>query len=343
MTNRAPLQEVKAEYPAPANAAPYNSKEDAVLPEGLDKTDPPIDDISFGLSVLELEKSKEAVDIPASGSKDKPVKDEPASSLDSHKTLAAGHPVVKLNEEEICLKLFSPLDAVPARRKLQSVLTEHPAVKIPIHQHTFNWLQGHVKENTLKNVFDIVEEVGNICPRLTPRVEAALHVNVPENVTEGMYQCIIDAFLMGVIGTAQEYVPIPVKLNRNAKDPSMTRGTSRPNFFMMFDDQLVFKGEEKKDGYVRQNVKQLTQKMKPGSVGKNGKLRYIIGYATAGSRILFECIYGDNLMSECSKILDLEYIADRVTLILILVNVMRVSRALYKSMFDDYLFALLFV
>ncbi|KAJ2454938.1 hypothetical protein EV183_001199 [Coemansia sp. RSA 2336] len=346
----------------------YNRK-DSVPTDGQNVTDQPLDNISCELSGLELAKSKEAVDIPAGGSKDKPTEDkagssvasskpieaenalakskeavdipaggskgkpaedEAASSLDSNNTFAAEHSVVKFNEEEMCQKLFSPPDAVPNRETLQSVLTENPAVKIPIHQHTFNWLQKHVEEKVLKGIFDIVEEVGNICPKLTPRVEAALHVNVPKNVTGCMYQYVIDAFLMGVIGTAQEYASIPVKLNRNAKDPSMTQGTSRPNFFMMFEDQLVFKGEEKRRGFVEQNAKQLIKTMKPGSVGKDGKLEYMVGYATSGSQILFECIYGDDLMSECSKVLDLKRIADRVTLILVLVNVMRVSRALYN-------------
>ncbi|KAJ1740039.1 hypothetical protein LPJ78_003624 [Coemansia sp. RSA 989] len=284
-----------------------------------------LDAISRKLSQLALHKPEEAIEIPASSSKDKSVETKAASSVDSDKTLTARYPIVECKEKEMCRKLFSPLKAVPNRETLQSVLTANPVVKIPIHQHTFSWLQEHVEEDKLKGVFDIVEEVGNICPKLTPRVEAALHVNVPRDVTEGMQQCALDAFLMGVIGTAQEYIAISTKVDRNANELSMTKFMCRPDYLLMFNGQLVFKGEEKKSGDARNIALELTEKMIPGSVGKDGKLEYMIGYATAGSSILFECIYGDEKMSECSQILDIERVADRVTLILILINVMRVS------------------
>ncbi|KAJ2649341.1 hypothetical protein IWW40_003188 [Coemansia sp. RSA 1250] len=280
-----------------------------------------LDAISRKLSQLALHKPEEAIEIPASSSKDKSVETKAASSVDSDKTLIARYPIVECKEKEMCRKLFSPLKAVPNRETLQSVLTANPVVKIPIHQHTFSWLQEHVEEDKLKGVFDIVEEVGNICPKLTPRVEAALHVNVPRDVTEGMQQCALDAFLMGVIGTAQEYIAISTKVDRNANELSMTKFMCRPDYLLMFNGQLVFKGEEKKSGDARNIALELTEKMIPGSVGKDGKLEYMIGYATAGSSILFECIYGDEKMSECSQILDIERVADRVTLILILINV----------------------
>ncbi|KAJ2672196.1 hypothetical protein IWW42_002922 [Coemansia sp. RSA 1085] len=300
-----------------------------------------LDAISRKLSQLALHKPEEAIEIPASSSKDKSVETKAASSVDSDKTLTARYPIVECKEKEMCRKLFSPLKAVPNRETLQSVLTANPVVKIPIHQHTFSWLQEHVEEDKLKGVFDIVEEVGNICPKLTPRVEAALHVNVPRDVTEGMQQCALDAFLMGVIGTAQEYIAISTKVDRNANELSMTKFMCRPDYLLMFNGQLVFKGEEKKSGDARNIALELTEKMIPGSVGKDGKLEYMIGYATAGSSILFECIYGDEKMSECSQILDIERVADRVTLILILINVMRVSRILYNSRYGNYLYDLL--
>ncbi|KAJ2454936.1 hypothetical protein EV183_001197 [Coemansia sp. RSA 2336] len=299
-----------------------------------------LDAISRKLSQLALHKPEEAIDIPSSSSKGKPVEAKASSSVDSNKTLVARYPVVESREKERCRKLFSPLKAVPNRDILQSVLTENPVVKIPIHQHTFNWLKEHVEEEKLKSIFDIVEKVGNICPKLTPRVEAALHVNVPRDVTEGMQQCALDAFLMGVIGTAQEHVTLSTKVDRNANELSMTKFMCRPDYLLMFNGQLVFKGEEKKSGDVRNIALELTEKMIPGSVGKDGKLEYMIGYATAGSSILFECIYGDEKMSECSEILDIERVADRVTLILILINVMRVSRILYYSRHGDYLYDL---
>ncbi|KAJ2852665.1 hypothetical protein IWW36_000022 [Coemansia brasiliensis] len=291
-----------------------------------------LDAISRKLSQLALHKPEEAIDIATSKHKGKPAAAEASSSVDSGKTLVPRYyPTVDSKEKEMCRKLFSPLSAVPSWKTLQSVLIENPMVRIPIHRHTYDWLQTHVEDAVLKDIFDIVEEVGNICPKLTPRVEAALHVNVPSNVTEGMQQCALDTFLMGIIGTAQEYVTIYTKVDRNANELSMTKNMCRPDYLLMLNGQLVFKGEEKKSGDVRNIALELTEKMIPGSVGKDGKLDFLLGYATAGSNILFECIYGDDQMSECSEILNIERVADRVTLIVILVNVMRVARSLYNS------------
>ncbi|KAJ1775760.1 hypothetical protein LPJ62_006819 [Coemansia sp. RSA 2167] len=111
----------------------------------------------------------------------------------------------------------------------------------------------------------------------------------------------------------------------------MTKSKCRPDYLLMLNGQLVFKGEEKKAGDVRNIALELVDKMIPGSVGKDGKLEYLLGYATAGSRVLFECIYGDGKMSECSDILNLERVADRVSLLVIMINVVRVACALYNA------------
>ncbi|KAJ1736266.1 hypothetical protein LPJ61_000050 [Coemansia biformis] len=239
--------------------------------------------------------------------------------------------IVKPQEKDMCLEMFAPLQAVPGREDLGRVLLETPKVKIPIHFSVYEWLQGQVEEHVLDEVFSIVEEVGNVCPRLTPRVETALQVQVTGGVTESMQQSVLDTFLASILGTATEHMGLDTKIDRNANETSMTSARHRPGYILMINGLLVFKGEEKASGKVRTSAKQLVDKMLPGSVGKNGKLDYLLGYATAGSRILFECIYGDDEMSECSDILNLERVSDRVTLLVILINAMRVARTLYDD------------
>ncbi|KAJ2824602.1 hypothetical protein IWW50_003258 [Coemansia erecta] len=297
-----------------------------------------LDAISRKLSQLALHRIEEEEEEPAEHAisipKNKKRADiaEAGSSVDSEKTLAEPkYRVVESREKEVCAALFSPLNTIPNRKKLQAVLLQKPEVKIPIHHSTYMWLQAHVENDRLKDVFEIVEEVGNICPKLTPRIETALQVKVASDVTEGMQQCFIDTFLMGVIGTAQECLELDAKIDRNANELSMTKAMCRPDYLLMLNGQLVFKGEEKKAGDVRHIALELVDKMIPGSVGKDGKLDYLLGYATAGTRVLFECIYGDGEMSECSDILNLERIADRVSLIVILINAMRVACALYNA------------
>ncbi|KAJ1831904.1 hypothetical protein LPJ63_003940 [Coemansia sp. RSA 2711] len=295
-----------------------------------------LDAISRKLSQLALHKAedeiiKAGVLTPIVSGQNKDLTDV-TSSVDSDRTLAEPlYQVVEPQEKDMCTKLFSPLESIPDRRKLQAVLLQPPQVKIPIHHSTYGWLKTHVEDERLQDIFDIVEVVGNLCPKLTPRVETALQVKVATDVTEGMQQCFLDTFLLGIIGTAQEYLELDAKVDRNANELSMTQTKSRPDYLLMLNGLLVFKGEEKKAGDVRHIALELIDKMIPGSVGKDGKLDYLLGYATAGSRVLFECIHGDGKMSECSDILNLERVADRVTLIVILLNVVRVACALYNA------------
>ncbi|ORX68167.1 hypothetical protein DL89DRAFT_294100 [Linderina pennispora] len=187
---------------------------------------------------------------------------------------------------------------------------------------------NNIDEGLLEQTFCIVEETGNICPTLTPRVESALLVKVDNGGTESMQQHGLDVFLMGVIGTARDHLPVDVAIDRNASEASMTKQVNRPDYLCSINGQLVFKGEEKKRGDVRTIARELIDKMLPGVVGKNGRLAYLFGYATAGTRVLFECIYDDMKMHECSDILDLAKLRDRITMIMILVNIIRISRAM---------------
>ncbi|KAJ2782669.1 hypothetical protein H4R18_002147 [Coemansia javaensis] len=239
--------------------------------------------------------------------------------------------IVASQEKEVCQALFSPLDAVPSHADLTQELLKTPVVKIPIHHHVHEWLKKHVEADVVDSMFSIVEQVGNICPKLTPRVEAALQVRVASEGTESMQQSALDPFLMGIHGTATEYASFETRIDRNANETSTTKYRCRPDYLLLINGQLVFKGEEKRAGDVREIAEELISKNREEIIGKNNKIDYILGYATAGSRVLFECIYSHNEMLECSDILNLERIPDRVKMLTILINAMRVSYALYNT------------
>ncbi|KAJ2708446.1 hypothetical protein H4R19_004741 [Coemansia spiralis] len=242
---------------------------------------------------------------------------------------------VQSREKEVCAELFAALKAVPDRESLAKVLLEKPAVPIPIHRNTYEWLLGEVGSDAIKGMFTFVEDVGNMCPKLTPRLEAALQVSVAPETTEAMQQSVLDPFLSAIVGTASEYMNLDTRIDRNANEKSMTKGRDRPDYFLAISGLLVFKGEEKRAGDVKEIALELTKKMIPGLLGKGGKLEYLLGYATAGQRILFECVYGDKKMSECSPTLNLTRVSDRITLLVILVNVVRVACTLYNSKHDQ--------
>ncbi|KAJ1902001.1 hypothetical protein LPJ66_000325 [Kickxella alabastrina] len=255
-------------------------------------------------------------------------------SVGSNKSLfATSYTIAESKESEMCTSLFAPLNVVPTLSELRKALKANFLVKIPIHHYIYSMLkQKGVSEEVLSENFCIVEEVGNICPTLTPRVEAALAVGNAGKGTEAMQQQVVDVFLMGIMGTAQDHLKMDIRFDRNASEESLTVLEKRPDFLMIIDDQLVFKGEEKKTGNVRTIARELTEKMKKGSVGKkDSAIEYLLCYATAGSRVLFECIHDDNAMMECSNVIDLVRIPDRVSMLLILVNVIRIARALLNA------------
>ncbi|KAI8324851.1 hypothetical protein GQ54DRAFT_302298 [Martensiomyces pterosporus] len=304
-----------------------------------EKTALNIEDIASQLSSLSEQISKLTLDAAGASPPQSPPAsaipfpryraraDSVSSSADSAKTLDSLFPRSVSREKEICSKLFAPLDAVPEPEELKERLLEELATPIPIHLHIYNMLKGEVDQRVLDKTFCIVEDTGNICPSLTPRVESALQVRNANVGTESMQQHVLDVFLMGIMATAQDHLPTDIKIDRNAKDDTMTIRRQRPDYLLHLNGQLVFKGEEKKEGDVRIIARELTDKMMPGSVGKGNKAKYLLCYATAGSRVLLECIHSENEMLECSEIIDLAKMRDRVAMVISLVNVMRIVRA----------------
>ncbi|KAJ1668371.1 hypothetical protein IW140_000198 [Coemansia sp. RSA 1813] len=284
--------------------------------------------------------SRLGIDNKGKGNKDHPVIQSDSatsidnvnasSSYDSDKTITLA-PLNEERESDICEQLFKPAETVPKPDDLRKALLNEPAVRIPIHQYVYDKLKDDVAVPELEKYFSIVEQVGNIAPQFTPRIETALLVNNVNVGTESMQQHVMDAFLMGVIGTAQEHLTMDVMIDRNAAEPSMTLPQSRPDYLLIFNGLLVFKGEEKKGGNIRHIALELTEKMISGAVGKKGKLEYLLGYATAGSRVLFECIYEGNQMVECTDIINLTKPSDRVTMLIVLINVVRIAHALYLA------------
>ncbi|KAJ2848072.1 hypothetical protein GGI22_005812, partial [Coemansia erecta] len=118
-----------------------------------------------------------------------------SSSYGSDKTVV----LVPLREEReggICEQLFKPAGYVPKLKDLRKALLNEPAARIPIHQYVYDRLKEDVAVSELDKYFSIVEQVGNIAPQLTPRVETALLVNNVNVGTESMQQHVMDAFLM---------------------------------------------------------------------------------------------------------------------------------------------------
>ncbi|KAJ2754972.1 hypothetical protein GGI19_002021 [Coemansia pectinata] len=293
-----------------------------------------LEDISKQLSLLTVGQSPPTslpITIPTGkSSKDKVAEEAVTASFDSGKTLLDEPPLYPISdsrEKDICRLIFAPTSIVPKPKDLRARLRDNLSAPIPIHHFIYNLLKPVVDADILETNFCIAEEVGNICPTLTPCVERALMINNVNVGTESMQQHVLDAFLMGIIGTAQDHLATNIKIDRNATESSMTRQQCRPDYLLTMNGQLVFKGEEKKGGDIRHIAQELTDKMIPGSVGKTGKLDYLLGYATSGSRVLFECIYNDHAMLECSNIIDLIKLPDRVTMVIMLVNVVRIAHA----------------
>ncbi|KAJ2559302.1 hypothetical protein EV175_000412 [Coemansia sp. RSA 1933] len=143
-----------------------------------------------------------------------------SSSYGSDKTIAP-IPLKEDRESDICEQLFKSVESVPKLAALRKALLKEPAVSIPIHQDVYDRVKKDVDVAELERYFSIVENVGSVTPQLTPRVETALLINNVNVGTESMQQHVMDAFLMGIIGKAQEYTTMELMADRNAAEPSM--------------------------------------------------------------------------------------------------------------------------
>ncbi|KAJ2746994.1 hypothetical protein GGI20_000890 [Coemansia sp. BCRC 34301] len=292
-----------------------------------------LEDISKQLSLLtvgQLSSLSLLVPILINPKKSSETGSDIVASFDSERTVHGEPPLYPISnslERDICRTIFAPTATVPKPKELKVRLHDSLVTRIPIHHYVYNLLKPVVDANVLVANFSIAEEVGNICPTLTPCVERALMITNVNVGTESMQQHVLDAFLMGIIGTAQDHLASNIKIDRNSAESSMTLPQCRPDYLLTMNGQLVFKGEEKKGGDIRRIAEELTDKMIPGSVGKTGRLDYLLGYATSGSQVLFECIYDNHTMLECSDIIDLAKLPDRVTMVIMLVNVVRIVGA----------------
>ncbi|PVU90837.1 hypothetical protein BB561_004693 [Smittium simulii] len=262
---------------------------------------------------------------------------------------------------EFCQKLYAPVDKIPEISLLKQALVGELPAKIPIRKFIVNELlkKSKLGSNVLSvnfdKIFTIVSEEqysldssesklkekslnpatnSNDCNNVSLRFEAALTTASIGNLegTEAFLQYTLDTILHAVFGTATTFASLPLRYDRNKIDTSLTKSGKRPDFLCWYNDLLVFKGEEKKCGNVRNIALELTDKMQPNKIGKlKGQIPFLLCYATAGSNILFVAINQANQMLECSQVLDMNSIADRVTILLILVNTMRIAQKIAQK------------
>ncbi|KAJ2603084.1 hypothetical protein GGF39_000403 [Coemansia sp. RSA 1721] len=324
----------EVENKLPENKKTTNKSSSVVLQSGLvQNVMQQLDAISSKLSQLALDKIGHSSSSDDQSQNKNGTTPSPRHSVDSESTLTSVYPIVESKEQEICKKMFAPVSVLPKPDELKERLLDNLEEPIPIHYAIYAKLEKCVSKDILQKNFSIVEQTGNICPTLTPRAETALLVSIVGKGTEMMQQHVLDAFLMAIFCTAQtECTDSDMIIDRNAAEPSATQQGSRPDFLFTINGQLVFKGEEKRRGNVRKIALELSDKMIPGCVGKpDSPLKYLLGYATAGSRVIFECIHDDAKMQECSNIINLEKLSDRVTMIITMVNILRISRALVQT------------
>ncbi|KAJ2821765.1 hypothetical protein FBU31_004801, partial [Coemansia sp. 'formosensis'] len=134
-----------------------------------------LEDISKQLSLLAVGQSPPSslpIAIPAGKSAKGKIADEVvAASFDSDKTLSDElplYPITDSHEKDICRLIFAPTSTVPKPKDLRARLRDNLSAPIPIHHFVYNLLKPVVDADVLDANFCIAEEVGNICPTLTP-------------------------------------------------------------------------------------------------------------------------------------------------------------------------------
>ncbi|OLY78286.1 hypothetical protein AYI68_g7667 [Smittium mucronatum] len=274
----------------------------------------------------------------------------------------------KFNDNFVSERIYKPFGYLPKIDSLKSALLTQSELLIPIRTNsirgfdqTLLGINGNFKKlfidskepidmsffekeknsvirnstrETLKKYRNLKADLNDICPYISLQFESALSiVNFRHTMrTEALQQHVLDTILHAIFGTANDFAKIPLIYDRNKVDTSLTVSGKRPDFVCWYDKLLVFKGEEKKKGNVKTIALELIDKMKPESIGNNSsQLPYLISYATAGNDIQFFAINKDNKLIEVSDVLDMSIVQDRITILLILINTVRIIREMVKT------------
>ncbi|OMJ10217.1 hypothetical protein AYI70_g10464 [Smittium culicis] len=274
----------------------------------------------------------------------------------------------RYNDNFVSQRIYKPFGIVPKIENLKAALLTQSELLIPIRtnsirgfEQTLTGINGNFSKlfidskepidlsslgkekssviknsikSTIKSYRHLQADLNDICPYISLQFESALSiVNFNHTMrTEALQQHVLDTILHAVFGTANDFAKIPLVYDRNKIDTSLTVAGKRPDFVCWHKDLLVFKGEEKKKGDVRKIALELVDKMKPESIGNGpNQLPYLLSYATAGNDVLFFAINRKNKLVEVSDVLDMSSVRDRITILLILINSVRIIGEIVKT------------
>ncbi|OMJ30419.1 hypothetical protein AYI69_g33 [Smittium culicis] len=274
----------------------------------------------------------------------------------------------RYNDNFVSQRVYKPFGFVPKIENLKTALLTQSELLIPIRtnsirgfEQTLTGINGNFSKlfidskepidisslgkekssiiknsikSTIKSYRHLQADLNDICPYISLQFESALSVvNFNHTMrTEALQQHVLDTILHAVFGTANDFAKIPLVYDRNKIDTSLTVAGKRPDFVCWHNDLLVFKGEEKKKGDVRKIALELIDKMKPESIGNGpNQLPYLLSYATAGNDVLFFAINKKNKLVEVSDVLDMSSVRDRITILLILINSVKIIGEIVKT------------
>jgi hypothetical protein len=112
---------------------------------------------------------------------------------------------------------------------------------------------------------------------------------------------------------------------RNHEDRSTTIFSKRPDFIVWLKGVLVLKGEEKgpkKDFHVAKH--ELLSKMKKCNINLFGAIPFVFSYAAANCKLQYFAFDRSMNMREISQVFDLNYVADRLTAVLVSLNILKI-------------------
>ncbi|CAG8642268.1 5624_t:CDS:2, partial [Paraglomus occultum] len=246
----------------------------------------------------------------------------------------------------ICQKLISKFETIPTRAdQLEPLINSQLLCKLPASRNE------EEKDSELVGLIYTNEDdrYGDLAYHISVALSKQFNDNVSDIESEDDVHHIIDCLIKDTLRLFnRNAVPgsLDLMIRRNTVDRGWTTttvGTCRPDFLVHHKNVLVLKGEEKAtQNMFQEALGDLTNKFDKLDPLFFGDQQFLICYAVAGWKIGFYAIDGTpEAASKPSRLVtlspqfDLRKVTDRITVISVVINILRILVTIGPSLPND--------
>ncbi len=227
-----------------------------------------------------------------------------------------------------------PFDALPAVDQIRDALRTHLPVRIPLERGVLPTSAPLYVRNSLAT--QCVDYKAHILqnlvePLVIPGCESVWSCPGSDNANQYLWDTLITKVYHAFMDTSLN-VGVRMEYDRNTR--TATADTTvmdfRPDFLWMFQDVLLFRGEERPtEREFSQAINDNNRKIHWHMLIYGARLPYVLTYAAAGRRICFYVVRrGSNQSEPVTNVFNVANPSDRLEVVLCVINIMRLCLTL---------------